>query len=314
MSLAKEFIKNRLSEMGLDIIDRRKYTYKTERLDKAYSGDLLGRFREIVSDPLNLLIKRVPTSGYVDESNCVILHNGNRVPATGKYSYSRVFSQILIINRGVHEPLEEYVFQQMLQGIKNTRPTMVELGSYWAHYSMWLKKVYPDSRCIMVEADKLYLESGKNNFSLNGYSGEFINKFVSNDGFRMDAFASEYKLPKIDILHSDIQGHEVEMLNGAKDLLASHLIDYVFISTHSEKLHDAVRAQLISYGYRIEVSSSFDTQTTSCDGLIFATSPQISPLLEGFSPLGRLEILQAEPDELIMSIVKKKQLKKFRLT
>jgi hypothetical protein len=304
MSIVKEFIKNKLSEFGFDIVDRKKFTHKTGSLDKADSGDFLGRFREIVSDPLNLLIKRVPNSGYVDESNCIILHNGNRVPATGKYSYSREFSQILIINRGVHEPLEEYVFQQMLQGIKNTKPIMIELGSYWAHYSMWLKKIYPDSRCIMVEANRLFLESGKNNFSLNGYSGEFINQFVSSDGFQMDAFASEHNLPRIDILHSDIQGYEVEMLNGAKNLLANHLIDYIFISTHSEKLHDEVRTQLINYGYHIEASSSFDTQTTSCDGLILATSPHISPLLEGFAPLGRLEILQSEPNELICSINK----------
>jgi len=44
------------------------------------------RFREIVSDPLNLLIDRVPQAGYIDQNGCVILHNGNRVPISGKYA------------------------------------------------------------------------------------------------------------------------------------------------------------------------------------------------------------------------------------
>jgi hypothetical protein len=46
---------------------------------KATEADFLGRLREIVSDPLNLLIERVPTAGIV-EGNEVVLHNGNRVP------------------------------------------------------------------------------------------------------------------------------------------------------------------------------------------------------------------------------------------
>ena len=31
-------------------------------MDKAAASDFLGRFREIISDPLNLLIERVPAS------------------------------------------------------------------------------------------------------------------------------------------------------------------------------------------------------------------------------------------------------------
>lgn len=34
---------------------------------KAASGDLNGRFREIVSDPLNLLIERHENAGFLEE-------------------------------------------------------------------------------------------------------------------------------------------------------------------------------------------------------------------------------------------------------
>lgn len=71
---------------------------------KADAADFLGRFREIVSDPLNILIHRDPLAGTVRDGE-IILHNGNRVPLSGPYSYYGDFSNILVINRGVHEPL-----------------------------------------------------------------------------------------------------------------------------------------------------------------------------------------------------------------
>lgn len=53
---------------------------------KAQPNDFLGRFREVISDPLNLLIERVPMAGIV-EANEVHLHNGLRVPVSGEGAY-----------------------------------------------------------------------------------------------------------------------------------------------------------------------------------------------------------------------------------
>ena len=81
---------------------------------KARHDDYLGRFREVISDPLNILIKRDPLSGMVDKEGYVCLHNGNKVPISGENSYYGNFSQILVMNRGVHEPLEEFCFQDFI--------------------------------------------------------------------------------------------------------------------------------------------------------------------------------------------------------
>ena len=62
--------------------------------NKAKGNDFIGRFREIVSDPLNLLIKRVPEAGFVSGKN-VFLHNGLKVSFAGKYAYYDKFSSIL---------------------------------------------------------------------------------------------------------------------------------------------------------------------------------------------------------------------------
>jgi hypothetical protein len=269
-------------------------------LQKASS--FIERYREIISDPINILIRRVPESGYV-ENGCVILHNGNRVPFQGNLSYYSDFSDILIINRGVHEPLEEYCFQQVLKKIKQEMPIMIELGAYWAHYSMWLLREFPKAKCYMVEPDLGNLACGKNNFMINEFEGEFINSFVGELGFQLDMFVSERKLTSISILHADIQGFEVEMIDGAKNSLQNNLVDYIFISTHSEDLHTSSINKLIDYGYRVEISSNFEGHTTSCDGFILASSPKVTPVFKSFFPLGRIEIAMATPKNLIDSIL-----------
>ena len=289
------------------ILDRLGYTLEPsalvwadpERLEKASSD--VERFREIISDPLNLLISRVPAAGYVDKDGCVILHNGNRVPLTGPSAYYDKFSQILVLNRGVHEPLEEYCFQQMLVSV-DPKPVMLEVGAYWAHYSMWLKKARPEATCIMIEPDAARLKSGIHNFSLNGYTGEFIQAAVSADGFRLDQFVAERRMSSLDVLHADVQRHEVGLLMSGREFLSGHGAKYIFVSTHSEALHHSVEDILRRHSYRVEVSSGFATHTTACDGFIMATSPHVSPLFESFKPLGRVQIAQASPEELVHSI------------
>jgi hypothetical protein len=273
--------------------------YKTLQKAEAH----IERYREIISDPLNLLINRVPEAGYIDERGCVILHNSNRVPISGSFAYYDNFSEILIMNRGVHEPLEEYCFQQVLSKIKTPAPLMLELGAYWAHYSMWLLKKFPKAKCYMVEPYMPHLECGKNNFEINKFQGEFINDGVGNSGFKFDKFVRERNLITLDILHSDIQGSEIEMIEGARTSLQQHLVEYLFISTHSEDLHNRVISEIRKFGYRIEVTSGHDDHTTSFDGLVMASSPKASPVFKVFNPLGRIDIARATTEELIDSII-----------
>jgi hypothetical protein len=286
---------------GRDVSIRRRPEFADgEQLGKATL--FLERYREIVSDPLNVLIDRVPNAGYVDKGGNVTLHNGTRVPLKGKLAYYEDFSDVLVINRGVHEPLEEFCFQQVLRKITAQRPVMLELGAYWAHYSMWFKKTFTESRCFMVEPDAISIKCGQNNFAQNGFSGEFINQFVSNEGLQVDDFLKERGLERLSILHSDIQGYEVEMIKGAEKSLAEKVIDYVFISTHSEEIYQTVISQCSQLSYRIEVSSPFACHTTSHDGFILATNPDIEPVFANFAPLGRHDIAHAKPEDLVKSI------------
>jgi hypothetical protein len=269
-------------------------------LPKAAANDLLGRFREVISDPLNLLIERVPQAGYVDRDQ-VFLHNGLRVPVTGPGAYYGAFSQLLVLNRGVHEPLEEFVFQEVLKRMREA-PAMVELGAYWGHYSMWLLKARPNGSVVLVEPDAACLKAGQDNFVRNGFKGEFIQAFVGTGKFEVDDFFRNRRIERLDILHTDIQGFEVEMLQGAADVLQRRRVDYHFISTHSQAIHGEVVDRLARAGYRVEISSDFDAQTTSFDGFVFASSPEVEAVFSAIAVLGRDELARRGPREILQSL------------
>ncbi len=268
---------------------------------KSPAEDFLGRFREVISDPLNLLIERVPLAGAIAGTD-VYLHNGNRVPLVGPDTYYGAFSQLLVINRGVHEPLEEYVFQEMLR-ILPQAPVMIELGAYWAHYSMWLKKVRPQSTAILIEPEDENLAAGRNNFARNGFAGDFVKGSVGTGKIAIDAFRNDRKLAKIDVLHADVQGAEIEMLDGCRSTLRERRVDYLLIATHTQEKHHDVIAKLAALGYRIEVASDFENDSTSFDGFVFASSPDAKQVFNRFAPLGRTAIAESSPERLLQSLL-----------
>ncbi len=273
-----------------------------EPLPKAAGDDFLGRFREILSDPLNLLIERHPRAGAV-EGDLVVLHNGHKVPFRGPGSYYGEFSSILVINRGVHEPLEEFVFQQLLKRLPRA-PQMIELGAYWGHYSMWLKLVRPEARVVLVEPSPKGLAAGQVNFKRNGYAGDFILASVGTGQFEVDGFLAERGLDRLDVLHSDIQGAEGEMIEGAMQALKDHRIDYLVISTHNGTLHAHIGKTLEDLGYRLEVSSDPKLHTTAFDGLLFASNPALPAVLRGYEPLGRLDIPRTSPGDSVARLAR----------
>lgn len=268
---------------------------------KAADTDFVGRFREVISDPLNLLIERVPQAGTI-EGNDVYLHNGNRVPVAGAEAYYGQFSTLLVLNRGVHEPLEEYVFQELVKRLPDS-PRMIELGAYWAHYSMWLKRIRPQATVIMVEPDSGNLAAGKANFARNGFEGEFIHGAVGKGLWELDDFFATRGLSHLDVLHVDIQGAEGVLLQGGRETLGNSRIDYLFVSTHSQALHQGVAEELTRFGYRVEVSSDFDNETTSFDGFIFAASATTDPIFSNFSHFGRTTIAASNANDALLAVV-----------
>lgn len=233
--------------------------------------DYYERFKLIISDPLNEKISRVPDAGKKADG-LVTMCNGLKIK-TG--SYYGNFSDIFLINKGVHEPSEEYVFYDVIKKIKTKNPIMVELGSYWAYYSMCFLKENPFGKCFLIESSVNCLNVGKDHFNINNYSGTFIHGMISNDGIQMDNFISQNNIAKIDILLADIQGYELQMLQGCENILKNKLVDYFFISTHDQKIHYDCLNFLIDKNYKILASADFENETFCYDGIIVSCSEDV---------------------------------------
>jgi hypothetical protein len=224
------------------------------------------RFIDIISDPNNIFIKRCEKAGTI-ENECVILHNGIKVV---KDSYYGKFSKILVLNKGCHEPAEERMFELILQDIPENG-TMIELGSYWAFYTIWFHNVIKQSKNYCIEPILKNLNLGKQNCLLNNITDvDFTQGFVGKNKISLSDFILKKKIDYIDILHSDIQGYELEMLEDITELLIQNKIKYIFISTHSDDLHYKCIDLLKKSNYRIIASADFDTETFCYDGIIVA--------------------------------------------
>jgi hypothetical protein len=250
------------------------------------------RIREVVGAPDNAFIPRVQNAGRIVDGY-LIMHNGIRIVPD---SYCGEPMRLMLEkNRGVHEPQEERVFMEVLKHL-SAGAQIIELGANWAFYSMWFHRAVGTASCLAVEPNFSCLEHGRRHFALNDLNGEFVNAFVgaiagaAHEGLpveSVDHLIAQRNIKKVDVLHADIQGAELEMLTGAEEALRSRKIDYIFISTHSNELHEKCRAHLLARNYTILADANLD-ETFSYDGLLVARRSELPGL--GPVPIARKKL------------------------
>jgi hypothetical protein len=240
-------------------------TFINKNLNNQKGQSFNDRFNDIMSDPNNLLIPRCSKAGEIEGEN-VILHNGLRV---SRFGYYGDFSECLVKNYGCHEPAEERMFNEVLKDI-DSGGTMIELGSYWAFYSIWFGKEIKEAKLYCIEPDKNNLEIGKKNCELNKIEADFTEGFIGLNKINVSQFIKDKSINYIDMLHSDIQGLELEMLEDIKPLLKDKKIKYLFVSTHSNEIHMKAKKTILECDYRIIADADFDTKTFCMDGIIVA--------------------------------------------
>ncbi len=212
-----------------------------------------GRVAMTVSCSDTSSIPKVKDAGKVVEKGgkrVQVMHNGVLVHAGG---YHGDWMQAIISTlRGHHEPQEERVFYEILKRIP-TKASMIELGAFWSFYSLWFHKEKPESVNICCEPDPVNLEIGEMNAKLNNFSdiifldaaagsvdGEMINLVMDSDPSKarkvlvrsVDSIVNEYSLDRLDLLHMDIQGVELDALNGAMETIKSGKLRFLIVSTH----------------------------------------------------------------------------------
>jgi FkbM family methyltransferase len=218
------------------------------------------------------------------------MHNGVRVLADG---YCGAWMTRLIeLCRGHHEPQEERIFHEVVSRLP-AGGTMIELGGYWAFYSIWFLRAASGRRALAVEPDPAHMAVGRINAELNGVDIDFIPGFVgeapgTTRPFQTDASGVQ-DLPCLDvpglmerhgihhltILHCDAQGAELDVLRQVEPLLRGGRIDWVFVSTHHHRIsgdpltHQRCLALLRAAGAAIEAEHDVQ-ESFSGDGLICA--------------------------------------------
>lgn len=195
-------------------------------------------------------------------------------------------------------------FEKILESLKHETKdnySMLELGSNQCFYSLMFKSVLGKEKTtnFMIEPLLEALYRGMNEFHINNYQGYFLHRSIGNknlgfggahdlnsESVTVDQFMSETKISDLDVLHCDIDGSEVLMLNGAETTLKEKKIKYLIILTHSwsanhphakqeiikefnlEGLHNNCLEILNSYGY--DVIYQNEEPVVGGDGLIIA--------------------------------------------
>jgi hypothetical protein len=260
---------------------------KISDLPKARVDDFEGRFREVLSDPSNCYIPRCENAGTVQDGH-IIMHNGLKVTQ----DYYGEFINILLLNKGVHEPQEERIFMEVLKYIP-PGATMIEIGAYWAFYSMWFQQQIPNAKNFMIEPDVKNANCGINNFKLNNMGGKFFLCGIGpheEGGLDFIKFLVDNRIDYVDLLHMDIQGAELYLLITAQEIFAKKKVGYLFVSTHSQDIHTECIRFLIDHDYLILASADFDNETFCYDGIIVARDSA----KQGLDPI-RLDIRKAAP-------------------
>lgn len=243
-------------------------------------SSLRARVTDIMDSAYYKEIPKVSDAGKIVDGS-MIMHNGVRVLPNSYYGQR--LNYLFRKTKGIHEPTEEFHFMHALEALSETQsPVMVELGSYWAFYSIWFKKLYPNGNAVLVEPNESRMNYGVRNFKLNDMNGSFIAGYagetnaITESGIRvfsLPGVLAEASVYEIDILHADIQGAEYDLLKGSIGLLEEKKIKHVFLSTHSDELHESCVAILEQHGYRIVESMPLDG-SDSVDGFIYAISTE----------------------------------------
>lgn len=181
-----------------------------------------------------------------------IMHNGLKVIADGYYG--PWMTELIRLCRGVHEPQEEKIFAEVLRHIPESA-TIVELGGFWAYYSLWFLFEKPGKRrAFLIEPDTNHIKIGLKNAELNNLEVDFTQGFVgpgesSIVNFQTETagilnlfriplakFIDEKEISTLDILHCDVQGVELSVIESCSDLLTEGRIRFVCISTHAHQI------------------------------------------------------------------------------
>jgi FkbM family methyltransferase len=178
------------------------------------------------------------------------MHNGVEVPHLGYFG--DWMAEIIEKLDGHHEPQEELAFARVLERIQRPAPVIVELGCFWAYYSTWFLRDFPGGTAVACEPDPEHLDVGRQTAAINGVDicfeqaagGASDDEVLVLESWNhpgttyevpvrsVPTLVADHDLDRIDVLHLDIQGAELAVLESCRGLIAEGHIRFVVVSTH----------------------------------------------------------------------------------
>lgn len=256
------------------------------------------------------------------------MHNGVLVEE-GCY-YGSWTTEIIRRLGGHHEPQEEVVFHAIVERLRaeGGPVTMIELGSFWAYYSLWLRQAIPSATSILVEPDPANLEVGRRNFALNGITATAIHAAIGaehggtirlagdTDGqlrptpvVTIDGLLADQGLARCDLLLCDVQGAELQMLAGAVAALRDGRVRFLVISTH----HFSFSGDPLTHQKCVEILRAAGAhviaehtvyESCSGDGLVAASmDPRDDDLVVDVSIVRNRDSVFGEPERELANFV-----------
>lgn len=241
-------------------------------------------------------IPKVEHAGQVFEENgsdYQLMHNGVKVLHGGYYG--AWMSEIIQGLNGHHEPQEERVFHEIVKRAADDG-LMIELGCFWAYYSLWFLKDHPHRKAIGLEPDATHLLTAQKNSGINGLNEQisFVHGLSSVNstelmhiktesgqqlklsGYTLADLLAKAQRTEIEIAHCDAQGAESHVVDQMIELGKQGQLRFAIISTHAYEItgdpltHQTCLRKLQAAGAHI-IAEHDVHESYSGDGLIAAS-------------------------------------------
>jgi FkbM family methyltransferase len=251
----------------------------------------------ILTHPLMKTFKLHEKAGLI-EDGVFYLWDGTRCRAD--WVGEDLIEYIMMV-RGMNDPLETRAYLDILAKLVDEPIIVLEAGAGGGQFSLHALRYHPNARAVLVEAHPRHYMVTCDHMRLNNVTdrSEVIYAAVAAEEgklirFRSDAgygsfvdpagdiwvptvsvasLMRDLEISYLDILHMDVQGAEIDVLQGAKQWLAKFRIGYLFIGTHTEQLHEECKQILNTHGYVLVIDVSPANSAIGNDGFILARSP-----------------------------------------
>jgi FkbM family methyltransferase len=238
-----------------------------------------------------------------------VMHNGLKIKLNSYYD--NLYTQIISDRKGHHEMEEELIFYEVLQSLPD-EICFIEVGAYWGYYSMWAQKAKKATRNILLEPNVDHLKVAQENFVLNGLQGEFLQAGISSlseprqdrviegnvvrdlEMISIDDLMTRFEVDFAHVIHADTEGAEFHLLKGSLQSMQNERIGYLFLSTHSRKLHAQCLEFLEQNDFLIIASLSTD-EGFGANGILIARAKK-------YNGIGPIELPKYEKRQNAMII------------